>query len=149
MDGPKLLRDFGTLVSPLLLRVQGTKVHVPCLDQTVVEPLRCDPMTIVAPPPRLLTYSDLEGFLSAQRIRPFLLLRARLLDFICAPESTISSELDLFEGFRHPTHSLHFRDRFKLRSKVNDDRRFTGIAGSQHAGSLPGSSTSAIWKVLT
>jgi hypothetical protein len=144
MDSPKLLRDFRTLVSSLLLRVQGTKVHAPCLDQTVVEPLRCDPTTTVVPPLRLLTYSDLEGFLSAQRIRPFLFLRARLLDFVYAPESAISSELDLFEGFLHPTRSLRFRDHFKLRSKVNGDRRFTGIVGSQHAGSLPGSLTSAI-----
>ena len=76
MDGPKLLRDFKNLVSPLLLRVQGAKVHAPCLDQIVVEPLRCDPMITVAPPPRILTYSDLEGFLSAQRIRTLLLLRS-------------------------------------------------------------------------
>jgi hypothetical protein len=119
MDGPKLHQDFRTLVSPLLLRVQGTKVCAPCLYQMVVEPLCCDLMTHVTPPPRLLTYSDLEGFLSAQRIQPFLLLWARLLDFVCAPESAISSELDLFEGFLCPTRSLHFRDRFKLRSKFN------------------------------
>jgi hypothetical protein len=96
MDGPKLLWDFGTLVSPLLLRVKGTKVFAPCLYQTVVKPLRCDPTTIVAPPPRLLTYSNLQGFLSAQRIRPFLLLQTHLSDFVYAPESTISSELDIF-----------------------------------------------------
>jgi hypothetical protein len=103
MDGPKLLRDFRSLVSPLLLRVQATKVCAPCLDQTNVEPLRCDPTKTVALSPRLLTYSKLEGFLSAQRIRPFLLLRAYLLDFICAPERAISFELDLFDGFLHPT----------------------------------------------
>jgi hypothetical protein len=105
MDGPKLLQDLGTLVSPLLLCVQSTKVHAPCLDQTVVEPLRCDPTTIVAPPPRLMTYSKLEGFLSAQRIRPLLLLWAHLLDFVCTTESVISFELDLFEGF-HLSHTL-------------------------------------------
>jgi hypothetical protein len=133
MDDPKLLWDFRTLVCPLLLRVQVSKVHAPCLDQMTVDPLRCDPMTTLAPPPRLLTYSNLEGFLSAKRIRPLLLLWAHLLDFFCAPEIAISSELDLFEGFRHPMH----------------DRRFTGIARSQHVGSLPGILTFVIWKVLS
>jgi hypothetical protein len=64
-----------------------------------VDPLHYDPMATFSPPPELLTCSDLEYFLSAQRIRPFLLLRAHLLDFFCAPESTISFELDLLEDF--------------------------------------------------
>ena len=64
-----------------------------------VDPLHCDATSTVTPPPELLTFSDLEYFLSARRIWPFLLLRARLLDFICTPESVISYELDILEYF--------------------------------------------------
>jgi hypothetical protein len=125
MDDLKLLRDFRTLVSSLLLRVPSAKVRAPCLDQMVVDPWHCDPMTTVAPPPELLTYSDLEYFLSARRIRPLLLLRARLLDFVCTPENAISSELDLLEYFSIP----HAPCISGIAS--NSDRRSTMIDGSQ------------------
>jgi hypothetical protein len=105
--------------------VRSAKAHAPCSDQKVVDPLHCDPMTTVAPPPELLTCSDLEYFLSARRIRPFLLLRARLLDFVCAPESTISSELDLLEYFTIPCAPC-------ISGIVsNSDRRSMMIDGSQ------------------
>jgi hypothetical protein len=99
MDDLKLLREFKTSVSSLLLRVPSAKVHAPFLDHTVVNPWHCDPTTIFSPPPEILTYSDLEYFISARRIRPFLLLRAHLLDFVCIPENSISFELDLLEYF--------------------------------------------------
>jgi hypothetical protein len=125
MDDLKLLRDFETLVSSLLLRVPSAKVRAPCLDQTVVDPWCCDPTTTVAPPPELLTYSDLEDFLSARRIRPLLLLWACLLDFVCTPENAISFELDLLEYFTIP--------RAPCVSGIasNSDRRSMTINGSQ------------------
>jgi hypothetical protein len=79
--------------------VPSAKVCAPCLDQTTVDPSHCDPTTTVVPPPEILTYFDLEYFLSARKIRPFLLLWARLLDFICTPENAISYELGLLEDF--------------------------------------------------
>jgi hypothetical protein len=62
-------------------------------------------MITVILPTRLMTFSDLEGFLGAERIRLLIHLWSRLLDFIYAPKSTISSNLDLFEGF-YPSHML-------------------------------------------
>jgi hypothetical protein len=105
--------------------MQSAKAHAPFSDQMVVDPLHCDPTTTVAPPPELLTYSDLEYFLSARRIRPLLLLRARLLDFVCAPKSAISFELDLLEYFSIP--------RAPCVSGItsNSDRRSMEIDGSQ------------------
>jgi hypothetical protein len=102
MEGPKLYRDFKTLVSPLLLHMQGAKVHVPYLYWTTIGPLHCDLMTNVAPPPDLLISSDLEDFLSVQRPRLFLLLWVHLLDFAYTYESVISSELDPLEDFSFP-----------------------------------------------
>jgi hypothetical protein len=125
MDDLKLLREFRTLVSSLLLCVPSAKVHAPCLDQMVVDPRHCDPTSIFTPSPEILTYFDLEYFLSARRIRPFLLLRACLLDFICTPESTISFELDLLEDFVTP----HAPCISGIASK--SDRRSTMIDGSQ------------------
>jgi len=113
-----------------------------------IGPLHCDPMTIVSPPLKILISSKLEYFLSVQRPRPFILLRVHLLDFICMPESAISSKIDSPWIFLLPTHSLCFMDLVKLRSKVNDDRWFTKIAGIQHVFSLSKSLTSTIWKLL-
>jgi hypothetical protein len=125
MDDLKLRRDIRTLVSSLLLHVPSAKVHAPCLDHMVVDPWHCDPMTTVAPPPDFLTYSNLEDFLSARRIRPLLLLRACLLDFICTLENAISSELDLLEYFSIP--------QAPCISGIasNSDRRSTMIDSSQ------------------
>jgi hypothetical protein len=148
MDDLKLLLEFRNLVSPLLLHVPSAKVRAPCLDQTTIDPWHCDRTTTVAPLPEILTHSDLEYFLSARRIRPLLLLRARLLDFVCTPENTISFELDILEDFTVPRSPCILGIHVKLRSKVNDDRWFIEIVGPQHAYSLPESSTSTIWKVL-
>jgi hypothetical protein len=99
MDIPKLLQDFEALVSSLLLCVKSAKVRAPFLDQMILDSLHCNSMASITPPPELLTYSDLEDFLSAQRVQPLLLLRVRLLDFVCTPKSAISSELYLLEYF--------------------------------------------------
>jgi hypothetical protein len=125
MDSPKLLQDFKALVSSLLLRVKSAKVRAPFLDQTIVDSLHCNSMAFVTPPPKLLTYSDLEDFLSAQRVRPFLLLRARLLDFISTPKSAISSELYLLEYFS----VTHVSCVSGITS--NSDQRLMVIDGSQ------------------
>jgi hypothetical protein len=111
------LWDFG---KSTLLRVRSTKARAPCIDQATIGPLCCDPMITAAPPPELLTYSDLDDFLRVQRPQPFPLLWVHLLDFICTPESVISSEHDLFDDFDFP-HTPYVLDLVKLRSKVNDD----------------------------
>jgi hypothetical protein len=45
-----------------------------------VDPLHCDLMATVAPPPELLISSNLEDFLSLQSYLPLKLLRVRLSD---------------------------------------------------------------------
>jgi hypothetical protein len=102
MDELKLLRDFKTLVSCLLLHVPSAKVRAPCLDDMNVDPWHCDPMTTITPPPELLSYFDLEDFLSARRIRPLLLIQAHLMDFVCTPGNTISFDFDILEYFTIP-----------------------------------------------
>jgi hypothetical protein len=125
MDDLKLVRDFKTLVSSLLLHVPSANIFTPFLDQTTDDPWRCDPMTTFTPPPEFLTYSDLEDFLSGRRIRTLLLLQARLLDFICTLENTISSELNILEYFTVPGAPCI------LGITSNSDRSSTTIDGSQ------------------
>jgi hypothetical protein len=93
-------------------------------------------------PPSLLLLSflissNLEDFLSVQRPRPLLLLRVRLLDFVCMPESAISSELDPLEDFAFP----HIPCVSGISS--NSDRRSTTIDGSQK---LRGSNMRALYQ---
>jgi hypothetical protein len=104
MDGPKILRDFGTFTSPLLLCTQGLILvclppnpmvvgpsHSNLMDGIHSSPLRflcstgrrsndpgsfftTDLTDFVAPPPNLLTSSSLEDFFSVQRLWPLTFL---------------------------------------------------------------------------
>jgi hypothetical protein len=71
MDGPKLLRDFRNFGKFTLLHVQSTKTHAPCFDQMTIDPLRCDPMVTITPPPELPTSYDLEEFCGCSKASTF------------------------------------------------------------------------------
>jgi hypothetical protein len=47
--------------------MRSAKARAPFSYQMDVDPLHCDPMTTVAPPPDLLISSNLEDFVSVQR----------------------------------------------------------------------------------
>jgi hypothetical protein len=59
--------------------MQGVKSCAPYTDQTTLDPLLCDPMTIVSSPPKLLISSKLEYFSVFKGIEPFLLLMSSTL----------------------------------------------------------------------
>jgi hypothetical protein len=79
--------------------VQSAKAHAPCFDQMVVDPLHCDPMVTVAPPPELLTSSDLEEFCGCSKASTFIPpMSPTILGLTFSLENIISSEL--FDSLR-------------------------------------------------
>jgi hypothetical protein len=123
-------------------------------------------MAVVAPPPEILTSSDLEEFCRCSKASAFIPPTSpAILGLAFILENIISSEL--FDSLRpmvpkdsvapwiskgahdHPSRNCsRSDDHDPTNTEVSDDRRFTVIAGPQRACSLSESSTSAIWKVL-
>jgi hypothetical protein len=124
-------------------------------------------MVVVAPPPELLTSSDLEEFCGCSKASTLIPpVSPTILGLAFSLENVISSDIfrfsqtddteglcysvDFLRAHDHPSRNCSRSGGHDLtNTEVSVDRRFTVIVGPQRACSLSESSTSAIWKVLT